>query len=155
MNSTRPPITPHTPSRSATKRVKDPLPMPTECNICQSNDIEVCSNSRIYHGKEYGKWPWVVMCKSCYSYVGLHPFTGIPLGTLADSTTRDARKAVKSEFIKWMTISDIKRNDAYQILADELDIPKRECHVAWFDTARCQQASKVLNKLIDKIITSL
>ncbi len=41
-------------------------------------------------------WPWVYICEGCGSYVGMHPFTDIPLGTLADAATREARKECKA-----------------------------------------------------------
>jgi hypothetical protein len=93
---TREPKTPWNPSRTATARVKDPLPAPTQCPKCAS-PVELVSNAVIY-GREYGEWPWVFKCTACDCRVGLHPFTAIPLGYLADGATRDARKGVKVHF---------------------------------------------------------
>lgn len=83
-------------SKSATKRVKDPLPVPT-CNCF--GKIELVNNSEIY-GREYGKWPYAYLCRGCLSYVGLHPFTDIPLGILANAELRESKKRNKSYFDK-------------------------------------------------------
>mgnify|MGYP003953858373 FL=1 len=141
------PVTPWDPSRRATERVKNPLPVPTECPHCEGHDIEICKNSRVYRGREYGEWPWVVMCNDCYAYVGLHPFTGIPLGTLADRRTRDARKTVKKRFIAWQEDRHLSRTDAYRLLAQKMRIPYNECHFGWFDYDRCDLAGHAITKL--------
>lgn len=44
-------------SRRALKRVKNPLPAPTECRYC-GGCVELVSNSEIYNGREYGEWPY-------------------------------------------------------------------------------------------------
>lgn len=140
-------VTPWDPSRRATERVQNPIPVPSECPHCAGTDIEICKNSRIYRGQEYGKWPWVVLCNDCYAYVGLHPFTGIPLGTLADRRTRDARKQSKKRFIAWQEEHGMDRNDAYRLLAQEMKVPYKECHFAWFSVNQCNQAEQAVERL--------
>lgn len=133
------PKTPWNPSRKATARVKDPLPAPTTCPHC-SSPVELCSNAKIY-GREYGDWPWAYRCTSsdCDAYVGIHPFTNIPLGTLATRPIREARKAAKATFNPIWARKYMTRSEAYAWLAGELGIPVGECHIGWFDVDQCKQ----------------
>ena len=141
--------TPWNPSKRATKRVKNPLPIPDECNCCNDFEtgrptegcISIVNNSEIY-GREYGEWPWAVMCGVCGAYVGLHPFTGIPLGTLADGPLRQARKKYKAAFTMLHTSGLMSRYDAYERLSEKLGIDKGECHFGWFDFDMCKKAGE-------------
>lgn len=143
--------TPWNPSKKATERVKYKIEAPSACPFCDSN-VEIKHHSDVY-GKTFGDWPWLYKCTNaqCNSYVGMHPFTNIPLGTLADSLTRDARKKSKTLFQSlWMGKKTISRNEAYEWLASELGIPKSECHFGWFDVERCKQVSEICKKEILK-----
>lgn len=134
-------VTPWRPSRRAVARVIDPLPVPTVCPFCGS-DVELVKNSVIY-GREYGDWPWVYKCVSCDSHVGLHPFTGIPLGTLADKETRLARQAAKAAFNPIWKSGEMSRTDAYNWLAKQLGVLVNHCHVGWFDVDMCKKVVQV------------
>jgi hypothetical protein len=139
--------TPQNPSRRATARVTNPLPIPTECPCC-SSEVKLVNNSEIY-GREYGEWPWAYLCTNddCRAYVGLHPFTNIPLGTLADAPTRNARKRAKAVFNpRWEHAADKRaaRTEAYHWLAGQLGIKNvGECHIGWFDVAMCSRVVEV------------
>nr|WP_255033904.1 zinc-finger-containing protein [Rhodoferax sp. TH121] len=110
--------------------------MPTECPHC-GECCGIVNNSEIY-GREYGEWPWAVLCSGCRAYVGLHPFTGIPLGTLATEPIRKARSAAKDEFNKLWQRGAMTRSAAYAWLAGALGIANvNECHIGWFDVAQC------------------
>lgn len=142
--------TPWNPSKKATARVKNPVPVPTECNCChdkKSGCIETIENKEIY-GRNYGDWPWVYRCKTCNAYVGMHPFTNIPLGTLANAPMRQARKACKAPFETLYKTGKMSRSEAYQRLADKLGIPKEECHFGWFDIKQCQKAAVAVQEIL-------
>ncbi|KVP48431.1 zinc-finger-containing protein [Burkholderia ubonensis] len=129
--------TPWNPSRRATARVKNALPAPTTCPY-DGGPVEIVNNSAIY-GRAYGEWPWAFLCRTCRAYVGLHPFTGIPLGTLADAATREARKRAKAAFNPIWQSGAMTRTDAYVWLAQQLGIAVGECHVGWFDATVCDR----------------
>lgn len=133
--------TPLNPSRKATARVKNPLPVPAICRFC-GGEVGLKTHREVY-GRDYGDWPWVYMCSCCRAYVGLHPFTAIPLGTLADKATRDARKQCKPAFESLWRGGEMSRTQAYEWLAKRLGIPVGECHFGWFDVERCQQAQQI------------
>ena len=136
------PVTPWDPSRRATARVPDPLPAPTTCRHCESQ-VDLVSNAEIY-GTEYGQWPWAYLCRGCGAHVGIHPFTNIPLGYLANKLEREARKRAKAQFNKiWR--GDIEfRNRAYSWLANRMGIPRSECHFGMFDVTQCEQAMVIM-----------
>lgn len=131
--------TPWNPSRRATARVRDPIPAPETCPHCQSG-VKIANNSEIYAGKSYGEWPWAYVCGGCGAYVGMHPFTSIPLGTLATPAIREARKRAKSLFNPLWNSGRMSRDEAYAWLAAQLALPLAECHFGMFDESRCRAA---------------
>lgn len=141
------PKTPWNPSRSASARVKNPIPAPKSCPYCPSTDITIKENSAVY-GRTYGEWPWIYICLGCSAYVGMHPYTNIPLGTLADKSTREARKRSKDVFHNAMNKLGFSRGDMYAALANEMGISVGECHFGWFNVAQCNQAQKCVEAMI-------
>ena len=138
-------ITPWNPSRRATARVKNPLPVPDRCPHCGGPCV-IVNNCEIY-GREFGEWPWAVLCTGCRAYVGLHPFTGIPLGTLATPAIRKARSAAKDAFQPLWQSGRMSRSDAYAWLAGALGIAKvEECHIGWFDVEQCQAVVRAVQQ---------
>lgn len=138
---------PWNPSRRAIERVKNRLPAPTECPYC-AGAVKIVSNAEIYSGKTYGEWPWAYLCKGCGAYVGMHPYTDIPLGSLADADLRKARKLAKQPFETWRRTRGIERGEAYALLAKGMGIPVGECHFGWFDKERCEKAEAVASALL-------
>ncbi|WP_186039709.1 zinc-finger-containing protein [Burkholderia gladioli] len=136
--------TPWNPSRRAVRRVLNPLPAPTVCRFC-GGSVHVVRNSEIY-GREFGEWPWSYLCKKCRAYVGMRPFTGIPLGTLADGPTRAARKRAKAAFQPLWQTRVMTKSAAYSWLAGRLGIAVGECHVGWFDVAMCDRVVEIINE---------
>lgn len=122
-------------SRRALARVKNPLPVPTECRYC-AGQVKLINNSKIY-GREYGDWPFMYRCEDCHAYVGLHPNTDVPLGTVATHQLRKDRMASKDLFHKVKHAKGLSRTLAYQWLAGKLDIPVEQCHFGWFEQDDC------------------
>ncbi|HLV84208.1 MAG TPA: zinc-finger-containing protein [Devosia sp.] len=145
--------TPANPCPRAEERVKDRLPAPTACPNCGSG-VELTQNSAVYGGRLYGAWPWIYRCvdTECDSRVGLHPGTAIPLGTLANAATRDARNRAKARFEAFWRgeARSMTRVEAYAALARELGIPVSECHFGWFDGAMCERAEAACRIIEDK-----
>ncbi len=138
--------TPSNPSRRATARVKNPLPVPAACRFCQ-HPVRVATHTEVY-GRDYSDWPYVYYCDECGAYVGMHPFTAIPLGTLADKATRDARKNCKRHFEWLWHKGHMSRGEAYEWLADAMGIPTGECHFGWFDVEQCEKAKKLCEDMV-------
>lgn len=132
--------TPWHPSVRATERVPDPMPVPTVCSCCGAHAIEIRHHTQIYHGHEFGEWPWAYVCSACGAMVGMHPFTSIPLGTLADGPLRRLRKACKQPFNLLWVHKRMTRDEAYAALAKHLGIPAAQCHFGLLDDATCRAA---------------
>lgn len=126
-------------SRRALKRVTDGAPPPTECRYC-SGDVELVSNSEVYKGREYGDWPYAYLCRPCDAYVGLHPNTDLPLGTLANKELRESRKVNKWLFIELTKDKGWSRTQAYHWLAKRMRIKPSRCHWGVFDIDDCEMA---------------
>lgn len=126
-------------SRRALKRVKNPLPVPTICRYC-AGCVDLVRNSEIYNGREYGDWPYAYFCTDCKAYVGLHPDTDIPLGTLAAPQLRKDRNTAKDAFHRVKEQRGFSRSLAYQWLAGKMGIDVGVCHFGWFDQEECAQA---------------
>lgn len=141
--------TPNNPSKKATKRVKNPIPAPSSCRFCGCS-VVIKTHVEIY-GRNYGEWPWVYGCECCDSYVGMHPFTNIPLGTLADKATRQARNRCKQPFEVIHRDGYLSRNDAYKALSEKLGITIDNCHFGWFDIETCEKAYIASVKILGEV----
>lgn len=146
-------LDPWNPSAKWCAYVKNPLPVPTTCRYCQS-DVCIINNSEIY-GRSFGDWPWAYRCskKECGAYVGMHPKTNIPLGTLADQRTRDARKEAKDWFNPIWQDGLMTRTQAYHWLAEQLGITKvEECHIGWFDEDMCERVKVACGPKLEELL---
>jgi hypothetical protein len=127
-------------SRQALRRVKNPLPAPTTCPYGHDR-VDLVSHTEIY-GREYGEWPYAYLCRDCGAYVGLHPHTDIPLGTLANEELRRARNLCKPPFETLWKSEKMTRSQAYIALAEHLGLETEQCHFAWFDIDQCRKAKE-------------
>lgn len=84
------------------------------------------------------------ICKPCDAYVGCHATSDAPLGRLADAELRKAKVAAHNAFDHLWKTGGMKRGDAYGLLARELGIPKKECHIGMFDVAMCNRVKSVM-----------
>lgn len=136
-------------SRTSLKMVLNPLPVPESCSHCGPDSPVFLVNNEEIYGRSFGDWPFAYLCPNCERYVGLHPGTDIPLGTLADRSTRDARKKHKKVFHEMASAMKYTRRQAYQALADEMNIPVEQCHWGWFNEKQCEEAGNICNKILD------
>lgn len=85
-------------------------------------------------------------CQPCDAYVGTHPGTDAPLGTLANRGLRRLRVQVHALLDPlWRGSPDKRmRTVAYAFLARRLGITERNCHVGLFDEALCERALSAL-----------
>ena len=134
-------------SRRALRRVSHPLPVPTECPYCSSS-IELISNSVIY-GREFGEWPYAYSCQVCDAYVGLHPHTDLPLGSLADSALREARKEGKAIFYRMVDEMCNGRSEGYEWLAGQMKLDPSDCHWGMFTEEQCDNAAEICQRALN------
>lgn len=135
---------PWNPSEKAEKRVYYPLVPPTVHHECGGGAVQIAHHTdTMVYGRAHGDWPWVYLCLNCGARVGMHPFTNIPLGTLADKALRDLRRRAKTPFeLLWQPGPQQKfsRPRAYALLAAHLGVEVGKCHFGWFDSESCLRA---------------
>jgi len=111
------------------------------CPYCNKK-AELVDSSVVY-GRSYGMI-YLCKCVPSWAYVGCHKGSSKPLGRLADKQLREYKKKVHAAFDPIWKSGDMRRPEAYEWLAKEMNIPKKECHVGMFDVERCQVALLVI-----------
>ena len=111
---------------------------PTICRYCGS-PVVYTSNAEIY-GKEYGTGK-CYLCRNCREFVGVHPGTDTPLGTLANAELREWRKEAHFWFDRiWKKPTRITtRYNAYGYLARKMGLPREETHIGMFEIEQCKK----------------
>ena len=90
-------------------------------------------------------------CPTCGAYVGCHPGTTTPLGSVASAALRDARGRAHHAFDPLWKSGYLSRHGAYRWLADQLGVPRGECHIGMFDEAQCARVVSVCGPELAKI----
>ena len=101
-------------------------------------------DSAVIYGRSYGL---VYYCEPCQAWVGCHPESTRPLGRLANSELRLAKREAHAAFDPIWKTGKKKRNQAYGWLALKLGIPRYRCHIGMFDVALCARAVEVCRTL--------
>ncbi len=121
---------------------------PVICPYC--GQPAVLTSSEEVYGRDYGL---LYLCAPCDAYVGVHRGTTKPKGTLANAELREWRKRAHAAFDPlWQDILTTcpnvakhkARNGAYRLLAEQLEIPVKECHIGMMDEATCDQTERVM-----------
>jgi len=115
------------------------LPEPILCPLCGSA-VVYTTNDALY-GRQMGDWPYIYLCTNsqCQASVGVHAGTEIPLGTMADSATRQARQLAHSAFDLLWNEGKMSRTEAYAWLSYSLSLPPEQCHIGQMDIATCNR----------------
>lgn len=114
------------------------------CDYC-GRAAELVTGEDLYpHRRElHDKRAW--KCWPCNAHVGCHDGTEIPLGRLANAELRRMRKLAHDAFDPIWFGGAETRVGAYDWLAEELKIPREDCHISRFDVALCRRAIQVCN----------
>lgn len=139
-------------SKAAVAKVTGALPVPSNCPNCGAG-VELVNNKEIY-GREYGAWPFSYRCvsKECDSYVGIHPRTDIPLGTLANKEVRQARKLAKAVISPLWEERGIERTAVYRWLAEKMGIANVDhMHIGYFGVEQCNRVIQICKTNIGEI----
>jgi hypothetical protein len=79
-------------------------------------------------------------CHECSAYVGCHPNTAVPLGSLANAELRTARSKVHATFDPIWKSGTRTRSEAYAWLSEQIGVATEKCHIGMFDLATCERA---------------
>lgn len=93
-------------------------------------------------------------CFDCQAWVGCHRRNrkygrdgDEPLGRLANSELRNAKRHVHRLLDPLWQQKGMKRSEAYQALSRRLGIAAKDCHVGEFDVERCRAAYRALQAM--------
>ena len=112
------------------------------CPYCNNKSAQVTGQKIYPHRKDlYSKWFYV--CEPCDAYVGCHPGGDKPLGRLANSGLRLAKRHTHAAFDPLWRDGPMSRRQAYKWLSGQLSIPPEDTHIGMFDIDRCVVAIRL------------
>lgn len=109
------------------------------CPYCGSTAI-LRDASYVYGDKSRGGQLYVCShYPACDSYVGVHPGTVTPKGTLADKKLRIKRIEAHRMFDQIWRQDILPRKEAYHWMADKFGLDYRFAHIGYFSDYMCDQ----------------
>jgi hypothetical protein len=90
-------------------------------------------------------------CLPCSAWVGCHRGTTKPLGRLANAELREAKTEAHNAFdplwkFEQFHRQKMKRTEAYQWLANQLEISVDDCHIGMFDVETCGKVVEICKR---------
>ena len=130
------------------------------CPYC-SHSAQLVDSAEVYHGRSYGP---IYLCRPCQAWVGVHKGTTTPLGRLANQELRTWKRRAHAAFDplwqKKLTIrrqqrgptykKHYARGSGYRWLAEQLGIPRDDCHIGMFDVDVCKRVVEICMPFIRK-----
>ena len=119
------------------------------CPYCGS-ETKAVSEEFIYGRKYRGRT--MICCSrypSCDSYCGTHD-DGTSLGRLANKQLRFWKKEAHSAFDPIWKEKYKERTEAYEWLADELELPDSYTHIGYFGIKTCKKVIDICNKFMNE-----
>lgn len=110
---------------------------PIYCNACSSIDIYLVSAGKFYQREFASDKGLMYVCRNCDASVQCHDGTVIPLGTMANKSTRSMRQKAHFVFDAAWQKTKMSRNEAYEWLARKMNLTRKECHIGMFDQYQC------------------
>jgi hypothetical protein len=125
------------------RRARDPHPRDTPvCPYCQKL-AQLVSGDLIYPQLSAVRDRLFWRCAPCNAHVGCHPHSAIPMGTLADTDLRRLRIAAHGAFDPYWRGRYMTRSEAYAWLADTLEIPLDQAHIAMLTPDQCRRVALI------------
>lgn len=124
-----------------------------QCPYC-GGEAHLKHSSLVYEGQDFGM---IYLCDSypeaCDAYVGVHQGDYLPLGQLSNTQLRSLRRSVHRLIDPLWRDKAYSRNVVYGFLADNMDLPLLQCHVAMFDDQACKKVLSLRPKLMQEFIS--
>jgi len=103
---------------------------------------EFVASAEVY-GRDYGM---IYLCRPCDAWVGVHNGTNIAKGRLANAELREWKIRAHFSFDKiWNHHLEsgmpkhVARNKAYDWIAEQMHIDRKDTHIGMFDVKECKQ----------------
>lgn len=127
----------------------EPRAASVKCDYC-NNDAQLVGGDTIYPHRPDLHHLHFWQCAPCDAYCGCHKGTTQPLGRLANAELRQAKQEVHVAFDElWKRTTPagtFDRNGAYEWLAAQLGIKRKDCHIGMMDLETCQRVVEVCVK---------
>lgn len=116
-----------------------------KCRYCEK-EADLVGGDVIYPHRPDLREKKFYLCAPCNAYVGCHKGTDKAMGRLANAELRKAKMAAHAHFDPiWKTDETTTRRQAYKWLAEQLEIPTKQCHIGYFDLDMCNKVVQVCN----------
>ena len=129
---------------SETKAAVQPATEGSACPFCVGQ-MQLVDSAEVYQ-QSYG---YMYLCSNypnCDTYVGCHRGSTRALGTPADRTLRQARKAAHEIFDRLWRGGGWRRRDAYQRLQEVLQLPLERAHIAMLTEGECWKLCRAVKR---------
>jgi len=116
-----------------------------KCPYC--NKPTILRPSSFVYGKNAPDYGWFWLCvryPRCDAYVGCHPGTQRPLGTLANKSLRNLRVTTHTNFDQLWKQGKISRKESYLLLQDALNLQPEQAHISRLNERECQRIIKLM-----------
>ncbi len=122
----------------------------TETQASAAHDLECpeCGAPMELREGKYGKFYGCTRFPDCKGAHGAHP-DGRPLGTPADSETKQWRMKAHDAFDALWKSGDMERNEAYDWLCEQMELDREDCHIGKFDKRQCESVVEICERLCD------
>ena len=114
------------------------MKIPKICEYCGGKVI--LTDAVVVCSKNAGK---VYLCTNCNAYVFAHKDSNRPMGTLANTVLRLKRQEAHRIFDAAWKMKNFTRSEAYEQLAECMDIPKHRTHIAFFNVEQCDKVIRI------------
>ena len=112
------------------------------CQHCENHSV-LTDGSVIYpHRPDLGH-KLFYHCAPCGAFVGCHPGTTTPLGSLANAPLRAIRQQAHQAFDPIWKSGEMPRSQAYHWLAKELGLGNNDCHIGMFTEPTCRRVIEI------------
>lgn len=129
--------------------ISHPLPRPIVCPCCGSPKVHI--QKRGFMGlRVYSEWDLIWHCGDCDAMVGCHKGTDVPLGIMANASTREARYLAHKAFDRLWRGGPMHRDEAYRWMAHALGIAYEDAHIGRLNEEQCNELMAAIKKLDTK-----
>lgn len=112
------------------------------CQYC-NQPAQLLRGSELHRGRDDLSEQFFWVCRPCDAWVGCHPRSDRPLGTLAQLSLRRWRSRAHELFDPLWRREPKKRSQRYRWLADRLGIHPDQCHIGMFTIEQCKKVVEI------------